>query len=125
MQAAAAEFLLFIAVVFKLLWLRWWLKFEEWWGEVGVDFGSWLSMLLCLTGEDDTDELAWLGTLEPLWVVVVEVLDEEAEEDVGFHAELSIFSLNSYRMQMEPFSPMRYDTSKGSIHMVSSDGKVW
>lgn len=74
-----------------------------------MDFGSWLSMLLCLTGEDDTDELAWLGTLEPppLWVVVVEVLDEDDAEEVGFHAELSTCSLNSYRMQMEPFSPMR------------------
>ena len=92
---------------------------EEWWGEVGVDFGSWLSM--CLTGEDDTDEL--LATRE-LVVVVVEVLDED-EEEVGFHATLSMFSLNSYRMQIEPFSPIRYDTSSGSIHMVSSDGKVW
>jgi len=34
------------------------------------------------------------------------------------------FSLYSYRIQIDPFSPIRYDTSRGSIHMVSSDGKV-
>lgn len=98
--------------------LRWRLKFEVVWrGDVGVDFGSWLFWVCCLTGEDDTDELLPLTAL--VEVVVVEV------EDCGFHAELSEFSLNSYKMQMEPFSPMRYDTSSGSIHMVSSDGKVW
>jgi len=122
-----------MAVVFKLPLLLRWLKFDEdeWWGEVGVDFGSWLSMCCCcccccFTGEDDTDELDPTTPRLLELVVVVEVLEEEEEEDeVGFHATLSMFSLNSYRMQMEPFSPMRYDTSSGSIHMVSSDGKVW
>jgi len=87
---------------------------------------------MCLTGEDDTDELAttdlgcccWPLCPELLLLEVVEVVEVE-EEEVGFQATLSTFSLNSYRMQMEPFSPMRYDTSRGSIHMVSSDGKVW
>lgn len=51
---------------------------EEWWGEVGVDFGSWLSM--CLTGEDDTDEL--LATRE-LVVVVVHVLLELVQDANG------------------------------------------
>ena len=34
-------------------------------------------------------------------------------------------SLYSYRTQMLPFSPILYDTSRGSIHMVSSLGNVW
>jgi len=62
-----------------------------------VDFGRLLSM--CLTGEDDTDESCVV-----VLVVVVEEL--ELEELVGFQARLSAFSLNSYRMQIEPFSPI-------------------
>lgn len=39
---------------------------------------------------------------------------------------VSSTSRSSYSTQMEPFSPIRYETSRGSIHIVSSDGKsVW
>lgn len=91
-----------------------------------MDFGSWEGLVvverllsMCLTGEDDTDEFEVVETGFEDEVAV----DEDVE--VGFHATLSTVSLNSYRMQMDPFSPIRYETSSGSIHMVSSDGKVW
>jgi len=72
-----------------------------------VDFGK-LSM--CLTGEEDTDEFETTTPPLPLADVVLlddAMVEEQADEEVGFQGTLSTFSLNSYRMQMDPFSPIR------------------
>lgn len=67
-------------------------------------------------GADDESELSeGDGDVEELGVDV----REEADADRRI---VSSMSRSSYRTQIDPFSPIRYDTSMGSIHIVNSDG---
>lgn len=49
--------------------------------------------------------------------------DELGVDDADCCLIVSSTSRSSYKTQMEPFSPIRYDTSRGSIHIVNSEGK--